>query len=166
MCKLAKEGEGRRKRATGRGESGCNKHVASCHDSVLVSQVLAPGTVLEAACVSARKHVECDAAPDSRRCNAGSARLGRALLDYINESMDSSSAPRAIVHEAPLGVHVVHPPLPTKHVTNMQVKKLASCQASCVARRRLRPDFEPVPRGERHGEPQRAAREDRGLGQG
>ena len=29
MCKLAEEGEGRRERATGRGESGCNKLVAS-----------------------------------------------------------------------------------------------------------------------------------------
>ena len=63
MCKLAKEGEGRRKRATGRGESGCNKHVASGRYSVLVSQVLASGAVLEAACVSACEHVEGDAAP-------------------------------------------------------------------------------------------------------
>ena len=56
MYKLAKEGEGRRKRATGRGESGCNKRVASGRDSVLISQVLALGAVLEAAFVSARKH--------------------------------------------------------------------------------------------------------------
>ena len=54
MCKLAKEGEGRRKRATGRGESGCNKRVASGRDSVLISQVLASDAVLEAACACSR----------------------------------------------------------------------------------------------------------------
>ena len=49
MCKLAEEGEGRRERATGRGESGCNKLVASGRDGILVSLELAPGAVLEAA---------------------------------------------------------------------------------------------------------------------
>ena len=96
MCKLAKEGEGRRKRATGRGESGCNKLVASGRDSILVSLELAQGAVLEAAFVSARKHIESDAAPGSRRCDASSARLGRALLDDINDSINSSGAPLAI----------------------------------------------------------------------
>ena len=65
MCKLAKEGEGRRKRAAGRGECGCNKHVASGRDSVLVSLMLAPSAVLEPSFISARKHVECNAAPDN-----------------------------------------------------------------------------------------------------
>ena len=43
MCKLAKEGESRRKRATGRSESGCNEDVASGRDGVVVAQVLASG---------------------------------------------------------------------------------------------------------------------------
>ena len=96
MCKLAKEGEGRRKRAAGRGECGGNEHVASGRDSVLVSLMLAPSAVLEAVFISARKHVKCNAAPDSGRCDAGSARLGRALLDYINEPINASDAPLAI----------------------------------------------------------------------
>ena len=43
MCKLAKEGESRRKRATGRSECGCKERVASGRDGVIVSQVLAYG---------------------------------------------------------------------------------------------------------------------------
>ena len=61
MCKLAEEGEGRRERATGRGESGCNKLVASGPYCIFVALKLAPGAVLEAAFVSARKHIEGDA---------------------------------------------------------------------------------------------------------
>ena len=49
--KLAEEGEGRRERATGRGECGCNKLVASSRYRILVSLKLAPGAVLEAAFV-------------------------------------------------------------------------------------------------------------------
>ena len=96
MCKLAKKGESRRKRAAGRGECGGNEHVASGRYRVLVSLMFAPSAVLEPVFISARKHVECNAAPGSRRCDAGSARLGRALLDYINEPIDSANAPLAI----------------------------------------------------------------------
>ena len=96
MCKLAEEGEGRRERATGRGESGCNKLVASGPYCIFVALKLAPDAVLEAAFVSARKHIEGDAASGSRCCDAGSARLNRALLDDINDSTNSSGAPLAM----------------------------------------------------------------------
>ena len=45
---------------------------------------------------SACEHVGSDAAPGCRRCDAGSARLGWAVLDDIYESINSSSAPLAI----------------------------------------------------------------------